>query len=218
MRATDTAIIAAWEAFKASHTALDQMDDDLLGTETDEENALWDRVNTSEQIILDTPAATAQGVQCKLMVAMFRLLSPRSDSRALLAGIFEALEAKAGNMDQPLPFVFSAIQSLRAMQSDPFARWNAAMARFDAAKAAADECNRRADAGDASALAQLDGLADAESDRRWDVINTPAPDLAALRWKLDYVLEGDKEGYTQSLNLAHLRQLPADMARLMGEA
>lgn len=114
--------------------------------------------------------------------------------------------------------ILGDVSRLAGEASDPFARWNAAMARFEAAKAEADECVHLADVGDATALERLDELADTESDRRWDVINTPAPDLAALRWKLDYVLEGDGGNYTQSLNLARLQQLFADMTRLMGEA
>lgn len=113
----DTAIIAAWEAFRAAHIDLDQMDDELLGAETEEENAIWKRVDAAEQIIFETPAITPQGIQCKLMVALYHKLSQRVDSQALLAGLFEALEAKERGMDWPDRLLFSAIQSLRAMEA-----------------------------------------------------------------------------------------------------
>lgn len=114
---TDTAIVAAWEAFKAAHIDLDQMDDELLGTETKEENAIWERVDAAEQTILNTTAETPQGVQCKLMVALYHKLSQRVDSQALLAGLLEALEAKERGMDWPDRLLFSAVQSLRAMEA-----------------------------------------------------------------------------------------------------
>jgi hypothetical protein len=117
MTKNDIAIIAAWEAFKAAHTDLDQMDDDLLGTETEQENAIWNRVDAAEQIVLQTPATTPQGLQCKLMVALYHRLSQRIYSKALLAGLFEALEAKERGMDWPDRLLFSAIQSLRRMEA-----------------------------------------------------------------------------------------------------
>jgi hypothetical protein len=114
---TDTAILTAWEAFKAAHIDMDQMDDELLGTETKEEIAIWERVDAAEQIIFETPATSPQGIKCKLLVALYHKLSQRVDSQALLAGLFEALEAKERGMDWPERLLFSAIQSLRAMEA-----------------------------------------------------------------------------------------------------
>lgn len=114
---TDTAIIAAWEAFKAAHIDLDQMDDELLGTETKEEIAIWERVDAAEQIIFETPATSPQGIKCKLMVTLYHKLTQRVDSQALLAGLFEALEAKERGMEWPDRMILSAILSLRMMEA-----------------------------------------------------------------------------------------------------
>jgi len=47
-----------------------------------------------------------------------------------------------------------------------------------------------------------------------DAMALPAPDLAALRWKLDYLLEGSN-GSTDSWALSSIEQVKRDMNRLM---
>ena len=48
--------------------------------------------------------------------------------------------------------------------------------------------------------------------------NTPAPDLAALRWKLDYLLADDDSGNMTAWSMEQIAQTKADIARLTGDA
>lgn len=68
--------------------------------------------------------------------------------------------------------------------------------------AASDECDR---------------LGDAVADTLGDLMDTPAPDLAALRWKLDQ-LRDERDGSLQSYTASFTEQAYTDMARLMPPA
>ena len=69
-----------------------------------------------------------------------------------------------------------------------------------------------------------------EADDRWEVLgervaeaecalmDTPAPDLAALRFKLDHLLEPDSEGSTACWSRDYVAQTIADYQRLLGGA
>lgn len=65
--------------------------------------------------------------------------------------------------------------------------------------AASDECEK---------------LGDACADALCEVMDTPAPDLAALRWKLDQFRD-ERDGSLQSYTASFTEQTYADMARLM---
>jgi len=66
------------------------------------------------------------------------------------------------------------------------------------------------------AEAEWDASVEAVSDARWKLINTPAPNKAALKWKLDYLLEDDGSGGTQPWTGLALSQTRADIERLLG--
>lgn len=87
--------------------------------------------------------------------------------------------------------------------------WQAGMNHFLKAEA---EYKRIADLGDDVAQ---DEACNAYSDARWDLIKMPAPNLPALRWKLDYILEGS-HGSLDPYDLGELVQINRDIARLMG--
>lgn len=57
-------------------------------------------------------------------------------------------------------------------------------------------------------------LCNAYSDAQAAVMNVPAPNLAALRWKLDYILSPD-EGTIASWSIEYVQQMLADIERLL---
>lgn len=85
-------------------------------------------------------------------------------------------------------------------------QWDAAMAEYSAALAATE-----ADPDDDDA-----GFAFVDAEAR--LLNLPAPDNAALRWKLDRVLEAHPETGLKPWAASHLRQTIADYRRLLGDA
>ncbi|MBB3862225.1 hypothetical protein GGQ88_003523 [Novosphingobium hassiacum] len=89
--------------------------------------------------------------------------------------------------------------------------WQIAMQHFLQAEA---EYQRVAPLGD---VAAQDDACNAYSDARWDLIRMGAPDLPALRWKLDYILEGSN-GSLDPYGLDHLTQIKRDIAALMSHA
>ncbi|MGN3974749.1 hypothetical protein [Tsuneonella sp. SYSU-LHT278] len=68
--------------------------------------------------------------------------------------------------------------------------------------AASDECDR---------------LGDAVADALGEVMDMPAPDLAALRWKLNQFRD-ERDGILQGYTASFTDQTFADMARLMPPA
>lgn len=106
--------------------------------------------------------------------------------------------------------------------------WNAAMARYQAARARADHYEENVYRV-AERIADLEGgrvsphigneddrLRDLESDADQALMNMPAPDLQALRWKLDRALTIE-DGTLAEWGERYLRQTIADVARLLGE-
>lgn len=65
---------------------------------------------------------------------------------------------------------------------------------------------------------RFDRLVDTTAEARKVLLQTPAPDLAALRFKLDYLLQIDALGDTSASNAALVAQTHADMARLLPAA
>jgi hypothetical protein len=64
---------------------------------------------------------------------------------------------------------------------------------------------------------EFDRLVDVASDLECAVMETPAPDLAALRWKLDRLLEpDDPDASTPCWNKDYVRQTIEDYQRLLG--
>lgn len=107
--------------------------------------------------------------------------------------------------------------------------WNAAMARFQAAEAAenrfyqqvyakADDAWIRRDVKIPAAVTdEMDRLTEEADDLRWAVMKVPAPDRAALRWKLEHVLRDDGSGGITAYARSHLDQTLADIGHLLGE-
>lgn len=64
---------------------------------------------------------------------------------------------------------------------------------------------------------QSDELGNSICEREREVMNTPAPDLAALRWKLDYITEEAKaeDGCLPTYTNEFVGQMLADIAALM---
>ena len=66
--------------------------------------------------------------------------------------------------------------------------------------------------------AEGERLGQAMSDADTALMETPAPTLAALRWKLDRLMEVEADGYTAGWSEDYARQTIADYRRLLGEA
>lgn len=93
------------------------------------------------------------------------------------------------------------------MAASPCAEWDAALAAYRSAESAmiADDYS--------------DASSDAFLERKFELWDTPAPDRAALRWKLDDVLEpAVDDDESPAWNKDRLRQIYADIARLLGDA
>lgn len=85
--------------------------------------------------------------------------------------------------------------------------WNRLMARMEAAKAAyyADP-------------ARDDDLCDAWSKLEGDLMAMPAPNRAALRWKLDHLMDDNDGEWMASHSVGYVRQTMADYRRLLADA
>lgn len=103
------------------------------------------------------------------------------------------------------------------------AEWDSALRRCQVARSRYDACVARlrrkyGRAVDAPPDEQnaLDDLCDQSGERETELMNMPAPDLAALRWKLDLLREpnGDMAPWTARF----VRQAFADIARLLPPA
>lgn len=87
------------------------------------------------------------------------------------------------------------------------ARWDAAMAQMIAANSAYEASED-----------EPNGLCDAWADAERRLMDMPAPDRAALRWKLDHIF-GDNDGEWQAqYSVGYVRQTVADYRRLLGDA
>ncbi len=115
--ANDDALEDAWTSHRAAMDALEAMDPDLLGCETDEENEIWSRVDAAQAFILDTAAKTPRGAEIKLWVALHHLAGRREDHDAIRRGDVAALDGGEKGMDWNARLVFSAIKSLRNMEA-----------------------------------------------------------------------------------------------------
>lgn len=91
---------------------------------------------------------------------------------------------------------------------EPVVNWKAGMQRFLKAESDYQDAARGTDEE------AEDGACDAYSDARWNLIHMPAPDLGALRWKLEYLLEGSN-GSIDPWELTALEQTMRDIRRLM---
>lgn len=64
-----------------------------------------------------------------------------------------------------------------------------------------------------------DDVGDHISDLDTRLLNAPAPDRAALLWKLEQLLEVDKpDGFTSGWSAKHVAQTVADARRILGGA
>ena len=110
------------------------------------------------------------------------------------------------------------------------AQWDATMRRYLDAKAATDRYleqvwrpayNRRSP-GTHSLADRIENeaerLSDAEHAAHDMLIGMPAPNRAAVRWKLDYLLGTDHDGYNSAWSESYIRQTIADYRRLLGDA
>lgn len=65
---------------------------------------------------------------------------------------------------------------------------------------------------------RADALGEAVGKAQQEVLETPAPDLAALRYKLDYLLGDDSTDSTPAWSADFVAQTLADIARLLPDA
>ena len=102
----------------------------------------------------------------------------------------------------------------------PNATWNAAVARWQASKAEAEDYRTPFAVGarehNDETIAESDGLDLVQAELLGDLMNTPAPDLAALRFKLEHLLEDDN-GSLNPWSDSYVDQTRRDIARLLGE-
>lgn len=115
--AADAKIAAAWAEWQAARRELDEMDDDLFGCETEEENALWDRVNAAEAIIHGTTATTPQGLSYKLWLNLDHSVTKRNHDAAVRFCNLPALVGMMRDLDWREQLIVSALQSLSTMGS-----------------------------------------------------------------------------------------------------
>lgn len=112
-----------------------------------------------------------------------------------------------------------AIDDLRAQWDANFTTWKAAKEPLDEADALhVAAFNEAPDAPETLALAgKCDDLAGPEGKARFDLLLTPAPDFAAVAWKLHTLYGvGDFEGdeYSSAWRREYPLSIMADMARL----
>jgi len=118
-----------------------------------------------------------------------------------------------------------AIDDLRAQWDANFTAWESAKAEYDFADGAYEAAHKEA-GGDETAdndptvvklLTLLDRRATSENKTRFELLLTPAPDFAAVAWKLHALYGvGDFEGdeYTSAWRREYPLSIMADMARL----
>lgn len=97
-------------------------------------------------------------------------------------------------------------------ESEMADNWSAAMTRFRIAERAYQDCVSAEVVDDGKA----DELCDIECDARWALMRMPAPDRAALLWKLEYLLQGSN-GSLDPYTLENVAQTVEDMRRLLVE-
>lgn len=98
--------------------------------------------------------------------------------------------------------------------------WGDAMAKWQSAKAAAALFHQTHAGGeplDREIILEADRLDQDAALRQGELMDTPAPDFAALRFKLDHLLEDDN-GSLNPWTDSYVAQTRRDIARLLGEA
>lgn len=127
---------------------------------------------------------------------------------------------------------FAALSAVAAApaiaQASPRAAWDAAMARMTKAKAANDQFNadiwypayHREKVDPAYTIPESvdelsDRLLDAFINAKAELMEMPAPDLAALRWKLDIALEIEENGELAPWKAHYVAQTLVDYRRLL---
>ncbi|MDE2560618.1 MAG: hypothetical protein KGL48_00085 [Sphingomonadales bacterium] len=102
-----------------------------------------------------------------------------------------------------------ALEAISAHMSDRSA-WEALLARYEAAEAVTEAAMEDDD---------IDASVDAAHELLCALMDMPAPDKRALRWKLDYLLGGPAgQGSTMSWSREFVAQTVADIERFLGEA
>lgn len=102
------------------------------------------------------------------------------------------------------------------------AEWDAALRRWEAASAEADAFYKANfgdtfdDAADGDNV-EMDRLDAIETRSRAALMEMPSPDRAALRWKLNHILEDDASGGITAWNNAYIDQTRRDVARFLGD-
>ena len=92
--------------------------------------------------------------------------------------------------------------------AQPSHEWDRLMSARDAAKATFDAYPADDD--------RLDQLCDLYCEAEARLMAMPAPNAAALRWKLDKLLEPEAAGSTASWSRDYVAQTTRDIARLLG--
>ena len=103
--------------------------------------------------------------------------------------------------------------------ADPESRKAEFRAALDTVQAFRDaEAKHDRESGMDAAEERWEALGDRVADATWALMAIPAPDLAALRWKLDYLMQIDGSDSTSCWSAASVAQTRADIGRLLGSA
>ena len=97
------------------------------------------------------------------------------------------------------------------------AAWDAAMATYVAAKSEYETswaAFKAVPAGQERDGQRMDDVALAFTNSEDDLLAIPAPNLTALRWKLEYVLRDDGDGEIAPYSVPYVAPILADIARL----
>lgn len=223
----DQEISAEWQRWHATFARYNALPHDDPA-----EKGCWEIIDAAEAAIRAAVARTPAGAAIQVKVAFHHMLTRRDDAAALMAGDLDHLEN--ARLDWPERLVLSALRSLetQALASEQVRRfsseseWKAAMLAYHEARenearyrrdvyTPADEADDPVPAQIDEEMGRLDRMTD---DEIYRIIDTPAPDVDALRWKLKTLLCGDADGINRVRGDGDWDSLSADLDRLLRSA
>lgn len=115
----DAQIISALANYRAARATYDALPVSTVDGEdyTPDELAQWALMDAAEGEIRSHLAATPQGIEAKLWLALLATQSGSGDDRAAAAGDLDHFLAKEESLDWGIRMIVSAIASLRAMET-----------------------------------------------------------------------------------------------------